>query len=74
MVGLHKQDVLWLEISVGEVDPVQVADGVAQLVADVPDLLQGVGPVVVVLLWGEETLLIDQVIDTNGLSVPYREI
>ena len=50
MTRIHEEDVLWLEVSVGEADTMQEVDSVAELVANESDLLQGVWTVVVVFL------------------------
>lgn len=49
-VGADKEDVLWLEVGVGQLALVEELDGVAHLVGYVPDLVQRVGVVVVLLL------------------------
>lgn len=50
VVGVSEEDVLRLEIGVGEFVVMEELDGVTQLVGDVSDLIEGVWTVVVVLL------------------------
>lgn len=50
VVGVNEEDVLRLEIRVGEFVVVEKLDGITQLVGDVSDLIEGIRTVVVVLL------------------------
>lgn len=50
VVGVSEEDVLRLEIGVGEFVVMEELDGVTQLVGNVSDLIEGVWTVVVVLL------------------------
>lgn len=49
-VGGDEEDVLRLQIGVRQLAVVQEPDGVAELVRDVPDLVQRVGMIVVLFL------------------------
>lgn len=53
VVGVNEEDVLWLEICVGEFVVMQELDSITQLVGDVSDLIEGIRTVVVVLLQRE---------------------
>jgi hypothetical protein len=50
VVGVAEEDVLGLEVSVGQTQVVKEAHGVAQLVGHVTHLVKGVGVVVVLLM------------------------
>ena len=56
IVTVTEEDILWLEVSVGEPISMQEADGKAELVSNLSHVLDGVGCVVIVLQEIKHTL------------------
>ena len=54
-IGIDEEDVLRFQVGVGQFIVVEESDGVGELVADVPHLLQRVGLVIVILLLSATT-------------------